>query len=71
VTLPSLIARVLVRGPKESPAFIAGLVCRALVYFMIVAAGVAGLALAFVTLPVVIRYAAAAFLLYFPWTWRP
>jgi threonine/homoserine/homoserine lactone efflux protein len=63
----ALVARVLVRGPKGSPAFIAGFVCGALVWFTIAATGLAALASAFATLFVVIRYAGAAYLLYLAW----
>ena len=63
----ALIARVLVRGPKGSPAFIGGFVCGALVWFTIAAAGLAAIASAFATLFVAIRYAGAAYLLYLAW----
>jgi threonine/homoserine/homoserine lactone efflux protein len=63
----ALIARVLVRGPKGSVAFIGGFVCGALVWFTIAAAGLAALASAFATLFVAIRYAGAAYLLYLAW----
>jgi threonine/homoserine/homoserine lactone efflux protein len=63
----ALVARVLVRGPKGSVAFIGGFVCGALVWFTIAAAGLAALASAFATLFVAIRYAGAAYLLYLAW----
>jgi threonine/homoserine/homoserine lactone efflux protein len=63
----ALIARVLVRGPKGSPAFIGGFVCGALVWFAIAAAGLAALASAFATLFLAIRYLGAAYLLYLAW----
>jgi threonine/homoserine/homoserine lactone efflux protein len=64
----ALIARVLVPGPKGSPAFIGGFVCGALVWFTIAAAGLAAIAAAFATVFVAIRYADAAYLLYLAWT---
>jgi threonine/homoserine/homoserine lactone efflux protein len=63
----ALIARVLVRGPQGSPAFIGGFVCGALVWFTIAAAGLAAIASAFATLFLAIRYAGAAYLLYLAW----
>lgn len=63
----ALLARVLARGPKGWPAFIAGFVCGALVWLTIAATGLAAIAAAFATVFVVIRYAGAAYLLYLAW----
>jgi threonine/homoserine/homoserine lactone efflux protein len=63
----ALVARVLVRGARGTPAFIAGFVCGALVWFTVAATGLAALANAFATLFVAIRYAGAAYLLYLAW----
>ncbi|HKU95219.1 MAG TPA: LysE family translocator [Vineibacter sp.] len=63
----ALIARVLARGPSGSPAFIAGFVAGALLWFGVAATGLAAIAATFATLFVVIRYAGAAYLLYLAW----
>jgi threonine/homoserine/homoserine lactone efflux protein len=63
----ALIARVLARGTRGSPAFIAGFVAGALLWFTIAATGLAVLASTFVTVFLAIRYAAAAYLLYLAW----
>jgi threonine/homoserine/homoserine lactone efflux protein len=63
----ALVARVLVRGPSGSPAFIGGFVCGALAWLTIAATGLAALAAAFATIFVVIRYLGAAYLLYLAW----
>jgi len=63
----ALIARVLARGTRGSPAFIAGFVVGALVWFTIAATGLAVLASAFATIFLAIRYAAATYLLDLAW----
>jgi threonine/homoserine/homoserine lactone efflux protein len=63
----ALLARVLARGPKGAPTFIAGFVCGALIWFTIAATGLALVASAFATLFLVIRYAGAGYLLYLAW----
>jgi len=63
----ALIARVLARGTHGAPAFIAGFVVGALLWFTIAATGLAVLAAAFASIFVAIRYAAAAYLLYLAW----
>ena len=63
----ALIARVLARGPKGSPAFIAGFVCGALLWLTIASTGLALIASTFAALFLVIRYAGAAYLLYLAW----
>jgi len=63
----ALIARVLARGTDGSPAFIAGFVTGALVWFSVAATGLAAVASVFATLFVAIRYAGAAYLLYLAW----
>jgi threonine/homoserine/homoserine lactone efflux protein len=50
-----LSSRVLARGPKGAPTFIAGFVCGALIWFTIAATGVAFVASAFATFFLVIR----------------
>lgn len=63
----ALIARVLARGTRGSPAFIAGFVVGALVWFTIAATGLAVLASALTTVFLAIRYAAAVYLLCLAW----
>ena len=63
----ALIARVLARGTHGAPAFIAGFVVGALLWFTIAATGLAVLTAAFASIFVAIRYAAAAYLLYLAW----
>jgi len=63
----ALIARVLARGTHGAPAFIAGFVVGALVWFTIAATGLAVLASTFTIIFVAIRYAGAAYLLYLAW----
>jgi threonine/homoserine/homoserine lactone efflux protein len=63
----ALLARVLARGPKGAPTFIAGFVCGALIWFTIAATGLALVASAFATLFLVVRYAGAGYLLYLSW----
>ena len=63
----ALVARVLARGPTGAPAFIAGFVGGALIWFTIAATGLAVLAQAFAAVFAVIRYAGAAYLLYLAW----
>ncbi len=63
----ALVARVLARGLTGAPAFIAGFVAGALVWFTVAATGLAVLAQSFATVFVAIRYAGAAYLLYLAW----
>jgi threonine/homoserine/homoserine lactone efflux protein len=63
----ALLARVLARGPKGAPIFIAGFVCGALIWLTIAATGLALVASTFATLFLVIRYAGAAYLVYLAW----
>jgi len=63
----ALVARVISRGPHGAPAFIAGFVAGALVWFTIAATGLAVLAATFATVFLAIRYVAAAYLLYLAW----
>jgi len=63
----ALIARVLARGTQGAPAFVAGFVAGALLWFTIAATGLAVLASSFAMLFIAIRYAAAAYLLYLAW----
>ncbi len=67
----ALVARVLARGPRGAPAFIAGFVSGALIWFAIAATGLAALAATFSTLFTAIRYLGAAYLLFLAWKlWR-
>lgn len=63
----ALIARVLARGLHGVPAFIAGFVTGALVWFTIAATGLALLAETFASVFIAVRYAGAAYLLYLAW----
>ncbi|MGH7155417.1 MAG: LysE family translocator, partial [Acetobacteraceae bacterium] len=63
----ALVARVLARGAQGSPAFIAGFVVGALIWFTIAATGLAVLAATFASVFVAVRYAGAAYLLYLAW----
>jgi threonine/homoserine/homoserine lactone efflux protein len=63
----AVIARVLARGTRGAPAFIAGSVAGSVVWFAIAATGLAVLASVFATVFLAIRYAAAAYLLYLAW----
>jgi len=63
----ALIARVLARGTRGAPAFIAGFVTGSLAWFVVAAAGLAIIASTFATVFIVIRYAGAAYLLYLGW----
>ena len=63
----AVIARVLARGTRGAPAFIAGCVAGSVVWFTVAATGLAVLAAAFATVFLAIRYAAAVYLLYLAW----
>jgi len=63
----ALVARVLAWGTHGLPAFIAGFVVGAVLWFTIAATGLAVLASSFATIFVAIRYAGAAYLLYLAW----
>lgn len=63
----ALVARVLAHGGRGAPAFIAGIVLGALVWFTFAATGLAVLASSFAQVFVAIRYAGAAYLLYLAW----
>ena len=63
----AVIARVLARGTRGAPAFIAGSVAGSFLWFAVAATGLAVLASAFATVFLAIRYAAAAYLLYLAW----
>ncbi len=63
----ALVARVLSRGTRGAPAFIAGFVAAALVWFTVAATGLAAIVSTFAGLFVVIRYAGAAYLLFLAW----
>ncbi len=65
--IAAVLARVLGRGLRGVPAFIAGFVVGDLFWFTIAATGLALLAQAFAMLFVAIKYAGAAYLLYLAW----
>jgi threonine/homoserine/homoserine lactone efflux protein len=70
----ALVARVLARGTQGIPAFIAGFVAGALLWFAIAATGLAALAATFAAVFLAIRYLCAAYLLYVAvkfWTATP
>jgi threonine/homoserine/homoserine lactone efflux protein len=62
----ALVARVMSRGTRGCPAFIAGFVAGSIVWFAIAATGLAALASTFAAVFLVVRYAGAAYLLYSP-----
>jgi threonine/homoserine/homoserine lactone efflux protein len=63
----AVVARVLARGTRGAPAFIAGSTVGSFVWFMIAATGLAVLAATFATAFLAIRYGAVAYLLYLAW----
>lgn len=65
--IAAILARVLGRGLRGVPAFIAGFVVGDLFWFTIAATGLALLAQTFAVLFVAIKYAGAAYLLYLAW----
>ena len=65
--ITALVARVLARGTRGAPAFIAGCATGSLLWVTIAAAGLAVIASAFATLFLAIKYAGAAYLVYLAW----
>ena len=65
--IAALVARVLARGLRGAPAFIAGFVAGDLIWFAIAATGLAVLAQTFALLFTIVKYAGAAYLLYLAW----
>jgi threonine/homoserine/homoserine lactone efflux protein len=65
--IAAILARVLGRGLRGVPAFIAGFVVGDLIWFAVAAAGLAVLAQTFAVLFMAIKYAGAAYLLYLGW----
>jgi threonine/homoserine/homoserine lactone efflux protein len=65
--IAAILARVLGRGLRGVPAFIAGFVVGDLVWFTVAATGLAVLAQTFAALFMAIKYAGAAYLLYLAW----
>lgn len=63
----ALTARILARGARGAPAFIAGCATGALVWVTLAATGLSAIASAFAGLFVVLKYAGAAYLLYLAW----
>jgi threonine/homoserine/homoserine lactone efflux protein len=63
----AVVARVLARGLRGAPAFIAGFLVGDLVWFALAATTLNALAQTFAILFVVIRYVGAAYLLYLAW----
>ncbi|WP_232630099.1 LysE family translocator [Methylobacterium sp. Leaf118] len=63
----ALVARVLARGPRGIPAFVAGFIVGDLVWFAIAATGFALLAQGVAPVFVAIRYVGAAYLAYLGW----
>ena len=63
----AVVARVLARGLRGAPAFIAGFLVGDLVWFALAATALHALVQTFAVLFVVIRYAGAAYLLYLAW----
>ncbi|MGX9966503.1 LysE family translocator [Roseomonas sp. F4] len=70
-SVTALIARVLAQGMAGAPAFVAGVVTAALLWFTLAATGLALLAASLGGVFEVLRYAGAAYLLYLAWKlWR-
>src|SRR3569833_2105008 len=70
----AIVARVLGRGTRGAPAFIAGFLIGDLIWFTLAATGLAMLAQAAYTVFVVVKFAGAAYLLYLAyrlWTAPP
>ncbi len=65
--IAALVARVLARGLRGVPAFIAGFLVGDLVWFAIAATGLAVLAQTFALLFTIVKYAGVAYLLYLAW----
>lgn len=65
--ITALVARVLARGTRGAPAFIAGCATGSLLWVTVAAAGLAAIASTFATLFLAIKYAGAAYLLYLAW----
>ncbi len=63
----ALVARVLARGARGAPAYIAGCAAGSLLWFAVAATGMAALAASFATVFVAVRFAAAGYLLYLAW----
>ena len=63
----AVLARVLARGLRGTPAFIGGFVVGDLVWFALAATALHAVAQTFAVLFVAIRYAGAAYLLYLAW----
>jgi threonine/homoserine/homoserine lactone efflux protein len=63
----ALVARVLAKGPRGVPAFIAGFVAGDLVWFSIAASGLALLAQTFALLFVALKWLGVAYLLWLAW----
>ena len=63
----AVVARVLARGLRGAPAFIAGFLVGDLVWFALAATTLHALVQTFAVLFVVIRYVGAAYLLYLAW----
>ena len=63
----ALVARVLARGTRGTPAFIAGFILGDLVWFAIAATGLAVLAQQLAWLFIALKYAGAAYLLWLAW----
>ena len=63
----AVLARVLARGLRGTPAFIGGFVAGDLVWFALAATALHAVAQTFAVLFIAIRYAGAAYLLYLAW----
>lgn len=63
----AVFARVLARGLRGAPAFIAGFLVGDLVWFTLAATALHALAQTFAVLFIAVRYAGAAYLLYLAW----
>jgi threonine/homoserine/homoserine lactone efflux protein len=65
--IAALVARVIGRGTRGAPAYIAGFVIGDLIWFTVTAFGLAALAQTFATLFTIIKWAGVAYLLYLAW----
>jgi threonine/homoserine/homoserine lactone efflux protein len=65
--ITALVARVIGRGTRGAPAYVAGFVVGDLIWFCVAALGLAALAKTWATLFLVVKWVGVAYLLYLAW----